>query len=58
MAILSPILKDRFIGCFLGLAIGDALGGLFEAQAPTRSCSLPNSRRLDRLSPGRDLVYR
>jgi len=25
-------LKDRFEGCLLGLAIGDALGGLFEAQ--------------------------
>ncbi|MGF1578502.1 MAG: ADP-ribosylglycohydrolase family protein [Gemmataceae bacterium] len=26
--------EDRFIGCLLGLAIGDALGGLFEAQSP------------------------
>lgn len=25
--------KDRFEGCLLGLAIGDALGGLFEAQS-------------------------
>src|SRR5262245_26251697 len=27
-------LEDRFKGCLLGLAIGDALGGCFEAQAP------------------------
>lgn len=25
-------LQDRFRGCLLGLAVGDALGGLFEAQ--------------------------
>jgi poly(ADP-ribose) glycohydrolase ARH3 len=28
----APVLKDRFEGCLLGLAVGDALGGLFEAQ--------------------------
>ena len=28
----SPPLRNRFRGCLLGLAIGDALGGLFEAQ--------------------------
>ena len=28
----SPTLKDRFEGCLLGLAIGDALGGILEAQ--------------------------
>lgn len=28
-----PPLRDRFEGCLLGLAIGDALGGRFEAQA-------------------------
>ncbi len=33
MAIAGPILKERFEGCLLGLAIGDALGGLFEAQS-------------------------
>lgn len=27
-----PLLRDRFRGCLLGLAVGDALGGLFEAQ--------------------------
>src|SRR5688572_10798471 len=32
MTIPHPILRDRFEGCLLGLAIGDALGGLFEAQ--------------------------
>jgi poly(ADP-ribose) glycohydrolase ARH3 len=34
MMISPPILKDRFEGCLLGLAIGDALGGKFEAQTP------------------------
>lgn len=28
----SPSLQDRFEGCLLGLAVGDALGGKFEAQ--------------------------
>jgi poly(ADP-ribose) glycohydrolase ARH3 len=28
-----PVLRDRFEGCLLGLAIGDALGGKFEAQS-------------------------
>lgn len=27
-------LQDRFEGCLLGLAVGDALGGLFEARSP------------------------
>ena len=34
MTIATPMLKDRFAGCLLGLAIGDALGGKFEAQSP------------------------
>lgn len=29
----QPTVKDRFDGCLLGLAIGDALGGKFEAQS-------------------------
>jgi len=29
-----PTLQDRFRGCLLGVAIGDALGGLFEARSP------------------------
>ncbi len=33
MAISGPILRDRFEGCLLGLALGDALGGKFEAQS-------------------------
>ena len=34
-ALLSPTEeRDRFVGSFLGLALGDALGGLFEAQRP------------------------
>src|SRR5580692_6759264 len=32
MTISAPILKTRFEGCLLGLAVGDALGGKFEAQ--------------------------
>jgi poly(ADP-ribose) glycohydrolase ARH3 len=32
MTISIPILKDRFEGCLFGLAVGDALGGKFEAQ--------------------------
>lgn len=33
MTISMPIVKDRFTGCMLGLAVGDALGGKFEAQS-------------------------
>ena len=33
MTIIEPILKGRFEGCLLGLAVGDALGGKFEAQS-------------------------
>jgi poly(ADP-ribose) glycohydrolase ARH3 len=29
----SPTLSERFRGCLLGLAVGDALGGRFEAQS-------------------------
>jgi poly(ADP-ribose) glycohydrolase ARH3 len=28
----APTLEQRFVGCLLGLAVGDALGGRFEAQ--------------------------
>jgi poly(ADP-ribose) glycohydrolase ARH3 len=31
---MSRSLQDRFRGCLLGLAVGDALGGRFEAQLP------------------------
>jgi poly(ADP-ribose) glycohydrolase ARH3 len=33
---LTTPLQDRFEGCLLGLAVGDALGGLFEAQSSER----------------------
>jgi poly(ADP-ribose) glycohydrolase ARH3 len=33
VAITDTILRDRFEGCLLGLAIGDALGAKFEAQS-------------------------
>src|SRR4051812_13018084 len=32
MAVNDAALRDRFRGCLLGLAVGDALGGRFEAQ--------------------------
>src|SRR5437868_11250159 len=32
MIVSTPNLQDRFEGCLLGLAVGDALGGNFEAQ--------------------------
>lgn len=32
MQLAAPTLKDRFEGCLFGLAVGDALGGKFEAQ--------------------------
>jgi poly(ADP-ribose) glycohydrolase ARH3 len=31
---VSVSLRERFQGCLLGLAVGDALGGRFEAQSP------------------------
>ena len=34
MPLNEPTLEDRFVGCLFGLAIGDALGGKFEAQSP------------------------
>ena len=39
MAVFGTILKDRFEGCLLGLAIGDALGGKFEAQTAHAICA-------------------
>src|SRR5262245_44242796 len=30
---MPPTLRERFQGCLLGLAVGDALGGRFEAQS-------------------------
>src|SRR3954463_15857411 len=33
MSVADATLKDRFEGCLLGLAVGDALGGKFEAQS-------------------------
>src|SRR5262249_29765956 len=31
---ITPTLEDRFTGCLLGLAVGDALGAPFEGQLP------------------------
>jgi poly(ADP-ribose) glycohydrolase ARH3 len=33
MTFADPTVKDRFEGCLFGLAVGDALGGKFEAQS-------------------------
>jgi poly(ADP-ribose) glycohydrolase ARH3 len=30
----EPTLEDRFVGCLMGLAVGDALGAHFEGQSP------------------------
>ncbi|MEZ6072057.1 MAG: ADP-ribosylglycohydrolase family protein [Pirellulales bacterium] len=34
MNAVAPHLEDRFVGCLLGLAVGDALGAHFEGQSP------------------------
>jgi len=34
-------LEDRFTGCLLGLAVGDALGSRFEGQSPDWILSRP-----------------
>ena len=47
MAHLVLSLKDRFEGCLLGLAVGDALGGKFEAQtADAIRARFPTTERL------------
>jgi poly(ADP-ribose) glycohydrolase ARH3 len=43
----DAVLLDRFEGCLLGLAVGDALGGLFEAQsADAVRARFPTAERL------------
>jgi ADP-ribosylglycohydrolase len=47
MTLPTTILKDRFEGCLLGLAIGDALAGKFEAQsADSIRARFPSAERL------------
>jgi poly(ADP-ribose) glycohydrolase ARH3 len=47
MTVAGPILKARFDGCLLGLAVGDALGGKFEAQsADAIRTRFPTAERL------------
>lgn len=47
MIVEDSILKDRFEGCLLGLAIGDALGGKFEGQsADAIRTRFPTAERL------------
>jgi ADP-ribosylglycohydrolase len=36
-----PSLPDRFTGCLLGLAVGDALGGCFEGQSAEATNTSP-----------------
>jgi poly(ADP-ribose) glycohydrolase ARH3 len=47
MTVPATLLKSRFAGCLLGLAIGDALGGKFEAQsADAIRARFPTAERL------------
>jgi poly(ADP-ribose) glycohydrolase ARH3 len=47
MAVADRSLKDRYEGCLLGLAVGDALGGNFEAQsADAIRARFPTAERL------------
>ena len=47
MSISAATLKDRFEGCLFGLAVGDALGGKFEAQsADAIRARFPSAERL------------
>jgi ADP-ribosylglycohydrolase len=41
MPVQGALLQDRFRGCLLGQAIGDALGALVEAQEPAVVRALP-----------------
>jgi len=49
--------RDRFVGCILGLAVGDALGAPFEATIPDATpaeiCAAFRPIRAARLPPGR-----
>jgi poly(ADP-ribose) glycohydrolase ARH3 len=47
MTIADATLKERFLGCLLGLAVGDALGGKFETQsAAAIRARFPNTEAL------------
>jgi len=50
-------LEDRFAGCLLGLAVGDALGGCFEGQTPSWIVSRYNRREQLIASPPKDPLY-
>lgn len=57
MPLDPPVLRDRYRGCLLGLAVGDALGGLFEAQpADAIRARFPTVEELIAY-PQRDLWY-
>src|SRR5690349_3267257 len=51
-------LRDRFAGCLLGLAVGDALGGRFEGQSPDWIARrFPSPASLLEAPPGETLSY-
>lgn len=54
---MKPSLRDRFRGCLMGLAVGDALGGRFEGQSAERIRE--RAPTVDRLvgSVGEELWY-
>ena len=54
----TPTLADRFAGCLLGLAVGDALGGCFEGQsADFISRRFPTPQALIASPPKETLYY-
>ncbi|MBX3413311.1 MAG: ADP-ribosylglycohydrolase family protein [Pirellulales bacterium] len=53
-----PTLEDRFIGCLLGLAVGDALGAHFEGQSPEHiAARFPSVRALIENRPPGEIWY-
>jgi poly(ADP-ribose) glycohydrolase ARH3 len=54
----KPTLQDRFCGCLLGLAVGDALGARFEGQPAEHIVSrFPTPRALIDNPPNNELWY-
>ena len=53
-----PPVPDRFAGCLLGLAVGDALGGCFEGQsADYIACRFPTPQAFVAAPPKETLYY-
>lgn len=54
----DPALADRFVGCLLGLAIGDALGAHFEGQSAEHIAGrFPTVERVMKSAPPGELWY-